>query len=161
MATLGDDSFSLFYCRRVSAGFATYAGLRHARVVLVEGFDDLRDVLTMTLAHAGFDVRAFAAAHEAFASVASDVPHVVIVGASPLELSDEFGRRLRADDRTRRAGRIAVTERPDRAGELGALFHAVLVKPVDTERLLDEVARLVASWGVAPKAERRALPAVR
>jgi DNA-binding response OmpR family regulator len=145
VATLGDDSFCLFYRRCVSVDFAKRPWSRHARVVLVEGFDDLRDVLTMTLAHAGFDVRAFAAAHEAFSSVASDVPHVVIVGTSPLELSDEFGRRLQADDRTRRAARIAVTERPDRAGELDALFHAVLVKPFDTERLLNEVVRLVAS----------------
>lgn len=152
----GDGAFALVYLRQVSAGFSNHPRPCRARVVLVEGFDDLRDVLTMCLAHAGCDVRAFAAAHEAFASAASDAPHVVIVGASPSELSEEFGRRLWSDERTRRVGRIAVTERADRTAELGAFFHSVLVKPVDTERLLYEVGRLMGSSSVVAAAERRA-----
>ncbi|HEU4405940.1 MAG TPA: hypothetical protein VFS43_11795 [Polyangiaceae bacterium] len=116
---------------------------RPLRVVLVEGHDDLRDVLAMTLAHEGFDVRAFAAAHEGFAAAASDAPHVVIVGADPPELSDELGRRLRADATTARAARVAVTTSSESVGALVALFHCVLVKPVDTGRLVGEVERLV------------------
>ncbi len=117
-------------------------GAPRARVVLVEGFDDLRDVLAMSLAHAGFEVRAFAAAAEAFACVVREAPHVIVVGASSTELGDEFGRRLRGDERARRAARIAVTAQREGVLELGAIFHRVLLKPFDCDRLLAEVGRL-------------------
>jgi two-component system, NtrC family, C4-dicarboxylate transport response regulator DctD len=113
------------------------------RVVLVEGYDDLREVLAMTLSYAGFDVRAFSAAHEAFAAAARDAPHVVIVGSDPPELGDELGRRLQGDVQTSRVARVAVTSSHESVGALESHFHRVFVKPVDTERLVDEVERLV------------------
>lgn len=121
--------------------------LRNVHVLLLEDDPDTREVLTLGLELSGARVSAFERADAALANYGHLRPHVVVSDIGlPGEDGLSFIRRLRAlpADRGGAVPAIAVTAYTlgdDRMAALRAGFDEFVAKPVETQALIDCVAR--------------------
>jgi circadian clock protein KaiC len=116
-------------------------------VLVVEDFDDAREIVTTILRSAGAEVIASASSSEALAVLDRQVPDVIVADIGmPHENGIEFIRRVRA-----RSGReasvpaVALTAwglPRDRARAKEAGFQAHLIKPVDPSTLVSVLGAL-------------------
>ena len=118
-----------------------------AGVLLIEDDEDIRELVALWLAGAGFAVRAEPDGERGLAAVRAQPPDVVVLdwmmpGIDGLEVC----RHLRGDPRTASLRVLVLTARAGIAeGErvLAAGADAYLIKPLTRARLLDEVRALV------------------
>lgn len=113
------------------------------RVLAIEDDEDIRYVITETLADEGYEVRAVGDGHAALAILAGWRPDVILLD---LLLPDLDARAFRAAQGAGGLGAdvplvvvSASRDAADLAAELGAV--AALAKPFDVEDLLATVAR--------------------
>jgi two-component system CheB/CheR fusion protein len=109
--------------------------------VVVEDNADSREMLCALLERAGFEWRAADTGTAALTVIDEFAPHVVIldVGLPGID-GFEIARRMRASARHAGVRLIALTgygQAGDRAAARDAGFDVHLVKPVDTDRLLE------------------------
>ena len=123
------------------------AGIATRLVLVVDDFDDTRELYAMALASAGFDVAEAANGEEALERVAATRPAVVVMDLSmPVVDGWEATRRLKANPETagivvialtghstglgiekaRKAGADAVLGKPCLPDDLIALVHTLL-----------------------------------
>ncbi|MBL8972957.1 MAG: PAS domain-containing protein [Myxococcales bacterium] len=128
------------------AGPAAPQELLHgARILLVEDEDDTREMLGLLLSQAGAELRSAASAETAIASLAEFTPDLLL---SDVAMPGGDGLRLLPQLRARLPGlpsialsAYAESEDSERARDAG--FDAYLVKPVEADRLLASVARVL------------------
>ena len=124
------------------------ADLSGLRVLLVEDERDGRELLTETLRAAGAETLAAESAAEAYASLASFRPDVLVSDvAMPVEDGYSLVRRLRrlAPEDGGRTPAIAVSayaREEDRIRSLAAGFQQHIAKPLDPAELIGTIARL-------------------
>jgi PAS domain S-box-containing protein len=130
-------------------------------VLLIDDHEDSRELAASWLQMAGLSVAAYASAEEALTAIEVTLPTVVVTdvvlpGMSGIELA----RRLRASERTRHVGLVALTGRSD--VDRG-VFDALLIKPYDPTKLtlvVSELAgRITAGRGGASPSIASTLPA--
>jgi CheY-like chemotaxis protein len=118
--------------------------LAGVRALVVEDHDDSRDVLAHWLAHAGARVSVAASARQAFASLANEEVDIIVTDYS---MPGDTGLWLleRVLERPKPVPVIVVTGHADlHARELRrAAFARVLRKPVDPDRLCQEIAAVL------------------
>jgi CheY-like chemotaxis protein len=118
------------------------------RVLLVEDYDDARDMLTLMLQMRGAEVWATASVADALALLEHHVPDVLVSDISmPVEDGFSLIRKLRMLDRARggHIPAIAVTAHgspEDRAAVLEAGFDAHMPKPLEPDDLVAVIASL-------------------
>ena len=112
-------------------------------LLIVDDYDDTREMLHMILADAGFAVVSAASGSEAVALAKTCVPHAVLMDLFMPDMDGvEATRQIKADPRLRDVPVVAYTARPATAeGETG-LFAAVCVKPCSSATLLATVRAL-------------------
>jgi len=114
-----------------------------AHVLLVDDDDDVREILEMSLATAGYDVRSAANGREALDALAKEVPDVVLLDMMmPVMSGPEFLAAIRAQERYRNLPVVLVTAWP-REGEKLPGAQAVIAKPVDLNELVATIDRTV------------------
>lgn len=114
-----------------------------ARVLIVDDYDDTREMLHMILADAGFAVVSAASGSEAVALAKTCVPHAVLMDLFMPDMDGvEATRQIKADPRLRDVPVVAYTARPATAESEGGLFAAVCVKPCSPATLLATVRAL-------------------
>ncbi|MEO8433866.1 MAG: MASE1 domain-containing protein [Pyrinomonadaceae bacterium] len=130
--------------------FAAKSGqLEGVRVLLVEDETDARTLLALMLERAGAEVEQTATAAEAMSQMAGFNPHVLLSDIGlPIEDGYELIRKLRSSplEALRQVPAIALTAyatENDRELALNAGFHLHLAKPVEPEKLIAAVGRLV------------------
>ena len=118
------------------------------RVVFVEEHEDSRETVALALSIAGFEVRSFASPTEALAAIERDAPHVVITSIVLPEMrGDDLARLVKLAPLPRRPAIVAATGVSDACSDEGRLFDRVLIKPLDVDRLVEEVRELAARDG--------------
>jgi PAS domain S-box-containing protein len=139
-ADVGDGEGARFVVRlprreeRV-AGEGSAVSARQGSVLLVDDDNDVREILQLTLANEGYDVRAASNGAEALTELTHGVPDVVLLDMMmPVMSGAEFLAAVRADPRYRRLPVVVVTAWPAEAKSLAGA-DAVLAKPVDVEVL--------------------------
>ena len=119
--------------------------MRRRLVLLVNSDQDTRTILKDALEYAGYAVLSTPSGAEGLALADSHRPDVVI-GDFPLEVPGHspFTADIRANPRLSRTRLLAVTARAMKHELEAARMAAdsVLVKPVDPQTVVDEVARL-------------------
>jgi CheY-like chemotaxis protein len=132
------------------------ADLTGLRVLLVEDERDGRELLTETVRAAGAETLATESAREAFQSLASFRPDVLVSDvAMPVEDGYSLVRRMRrlAPEEGGRIPAIAVSayaREEDRIRSLAAGFQHHIAKPLDPADLIGAIARLARRGRVAP-----------
>ena len=107
------------------------------RVLVVDDYDDARELLGLILQHVGFDVRLAANGAEALERARLDRPDVVVMDLfMPGMDGIEATRRMRADPALRHVPVIAYTARTTPLNEDEQLFAAVCLKPCSPDRLI-------------------------
>jgi PAS domain S-box-containing protein len=118
------------------------------RVLVLEDQNDVRDFLSVSLAHYGATVSAFATTGEALQALEEQRPHVLVSDiAMPGEDGYDFIRRVRAlsperGGQTPAAAVTAYAKGEDGARVLTAGFQVHLAKPVQPAELASVVATL-------------------
>jgi CheY-like chemotaxis protein len=124
-------------------------------VVLVEDNEMNRDMLMRRLARRGWTVEIAVDGGEALRVVASVLPDIVLMDMGlPVLDGWEATRRLKADPATARIPVVALTAHAmstDRDAAFAAGCDDYETKPIDLERLLGVMHRLVGSQGEAPR----------
>ncbi len=134
------------------------ADLTGLRVLLVEDERDGRELLTETVRAAGAETLAAESASEAFQSLATFRPDVLVSDvAMPVEDGYSLVRRMRrlAPEEGGRIPAIAVSayaREEDRIRSLAAGFQHHIAKPLDPAELIGAIARLARRSRVAPVA---------
>ena len=128
--------------------------LEGVRILLVEDDDDVRDVTRVALESRGAVLVAVSSARAGIEAIAAGTPDVVVSDISmPGEDGHAFLRAVR-NLPLKRGGRVpavavtALDSREARVASRDAGFHYHLVKPVDTEKLVEIVAGLVRLSGL-------------
>jgi CheY-like chemotaxis protein len=123
--------------------------LEGVRILLVEDDDDIRDLVRMALESHGAVLTAVDGSRAAILAIGKQTPDIVI---SDISMPGEDGHALLRKVRglpLSRGGRIpaialtALDSREARMASNAAGFHYHLTKPVDADKLVDIVARLV------------------
>ena len=128
--------------------------LEGLRILLVEDDDDTRDVTRLALEAKGAVLVAVASARAAVEAIEAQTPDVVVSDISmPGGDGHAFLRKVRNLPLTRggRVPAVAITaldSRDARVASREAGFHYHLVKPVDTDKLVDIVAGLARLSGL-------------
>lgn len=118
-----------------------------AKILLVEDNEMNRDMLSRRLVRRGFEVVVAVDGQEGVALAAREAPDLILMDMSlPVTDGWEATRLIRADGLTRRIPVIALTAHAmagdrDRALEAGCDDYDT--KPVDFQRLLEKIARLL------------------
>ncbi len=116
-----------------------------AYILVVDDDPDLRSLLRLHLAGAGYDVEVAADAIEAGHSVLARAPDLIIIDVKmPYMDGFEFVAALRTEESLKHTPVIFLTSVADgdlRGKELGAL--AYLVKPIRADRLLELVLKIL------------------
>ena len=128
-------------------------------VLLVDDFQDNREMYAMYLDHTGFRVVEAANGHEALDVAFSSVPDVIVMDLSLPGLDGwEATRRLKADARTRHIPVLALTSHALEGFSKGARdagCDGFVTKPCLPENLASEIrAMLDGSRGAASKIAR-------
>jgi signal transduction histidine kinase/CheY-like chemotaxis protein len=120
------------------------ASAARGRVLLVDDHDDARSMLRLMLELLGYGVLEAADGLKGIEIAAAERPDVAVVDIGLPEIDGyEVARRLRADERTRGMGLIALTgygQDEDRRRALAAGFDEHLVKPVEPDALSAAIA---------------------
>lgn len=118
-----------------------------ADILIVDDYEDNRELLRLMLEAAGHSVREAGSGQAGLQMALDEAPDLILVDLSMPGL-DGWGvlRELRADERTRHVPCAAVTAFDDgeRQGALAQGFDAYLPKPYHRTELLETVARLLA-----------------
>ena len=116
-------------------------------VLLVEDNPHNRKIFSSMLAHAGFRVVEAEDGDKALQQVKKELPDLILMDLSiPVIDGWECTRRLKADARTQKIPIIALTAHAmadDRAKAMAAGCDEYDTKPVDLERLLPKIERLL------------------
>jgi two-component system, cell cycle response regulator DivK len=122
-----------------------------AKILLVEDNELNRDMLSRRLSRRGHQVVEATDGEAALALAASERPDLILMDMSlPVLDGWEATRRLKAMPATRTIPVIALTAHAmvtDRERSLEAGCDDFDTKPVEIERLLDKIARLLATGG--------------
>lgn len=114
-----------------------------SKVLVIDDAATIREVLTVHLRNAGYDVRAAEDAVVGARMVLQSPPDLIIVDAKmPYMSGYELAAALLGDEQTRHIPLVLLTSDPEgesKARELG--LAAFLAKPVSAEHLLRTVAR--------------------
>jgi two-component system, cell cycle response regulator DivK len=125
------------------------------RVLLVEDYDDAREMYAEYLTLIGFDMVQAANGLEAIEQALQCPPHIVVMDLSLPHMDGwETVRRLKANERTARIPVVALTghvvaDFSRRAYQAG--FEGFLTKPCLPEDLVTEIRRILGT-GVSPPA---------
>jgi CheY-like chemotaxis protein len=118
-----------------------------AKILLVEDNEMNRDMLSRRLARRGFEVVVAVDGQEGVASAERESPDLILMDMSlPVTDGWEATRLIRAGERTSRIPVIALTAHAmagDRDKALDAGCDDYDTKPVDIERLLEKISRLL------------------
>jgi len=118
-----------------------------SRVLLVEDYDDAREMYSEYLTFAGFEMVQAANGLEAIRQALESQPHIVVMDLSLPEMDGwETTRRLKADQRTAGIPVLALTghvltDFSRRAKQAG--FKGFLTKPCLPEDLVAEIRRIL------------------
>jgi two-component system cell cycle response regulator DivK len=113
-------------------------------VLVVDDFVDLREVFTEILTHEGFAVIEAADGREAVERTRASKPDVIVMDLSlPVMDGAQAARVLKSDPSTFTIPILAVTGYSSAAAGLGALFDAILHKPIDPAELVVRVRRVL------------------
>ena len=119
-------------------------------VLLVDDFDDARDIYTTYFAHNGYEVESVASGAEAMAAAHRQPPNVILLDLRmPGMTGTEVMRLLRADSRFNDTPIVAFTAHAledERVAALEAGFDAVIPKPCLPDELLKTVEDLLTHW---------------
>ena len=116
-----------------------------ARVLIAEDYDDARDVMTMILTSAGFNVEEARDGQEALARAKANRPAVIVMDMfMPVMDGLTATRALRDEPELRRIPVIAQTAQPAAIGGSRELFDAVLAKPCSPDVLIRTISDLIA-----------------
>jgi two-component system cell cycle response regulator DivK len=130
-------------------------GVTRARVLVVDDFEDNRQMYAEFLRFVGFEVSEAGNGTEALERAFAATPDLVVMDLSLPGLDGwEATRRLKADTRTKHVPVIALTGHALAGHSKGALeagCDAFLTKPCLPERLAEEIRRLL----TAPKSKSR------
>jgi CheY-like chemotaxis protein len=114
-------------------------------VVIVEDYDDSREVFTECLKSGGFDVAGFACAEDALASFVGRAPDAVVTDLTlPGMSGEEFALHLQGEPSFARIPVFALSGRA-LEGKAAAVFAGTLLKPVNLESLVSQLRRLLLS----------------
>jgi CheY-like chemotaxis protein len=116
-----------------------------ARVLVVDDYADARELLSIMLEYAGYEVRAAASGEEAVDLARRQAIDAVIMDVfMPGMDGVEATRRIKAEPGLGALPVIAYTARPSPLGQLDDLFTAICVKPCPPDALLAAVRQAVA-----------------
>jgi CheY-like chemotaxis protein len=108
------------------------------RVLVVDDYDDARELLGVILQHVGFDVLLAANGAEAVETARRNRPDVVVMDLfMPGMDGIEATRRIRQDPALGDVPVIAYTARTTPLDEDAQLFTNVCIKPCSPDRLID------------------------
>jgi CheY-like chemotaxis protein len=118
----------------------------HTVVLIVDDYQDCRDMYAAYLALAGFQVLKARDGFEALAIVDRELPDVILmdIGLPGMD-GIETTRRLKADPATNGVPVVAFTAHPRPEGDAAACFDGVLIKPCLPDELADHLHAVVAS----------------
>ena len=120
------------------------AGIRH--VLVVDDYDDARELMETILRHAGFSVACAANGTEAVAQARAHHPDVVFMDLfMPGMDGFEATRLIKADPELRHIPIVAYTAKPSPSDGRSNLFSAVCVKPCTPDEVLSTVYAVLAS----------------
>jgi CheY-like chemotaxis protein len=124
---------------------------RRSRILLVEDYDDAREMYSEYLTFSGFEMIQASNGLEAIREALAHDPHIVVMDLSLPEMDGwETARRLRADERTADIPILALTghvlaDFSRRAKQAG--FDGFLTKPCLPEELVAEIRRILDGRG--------------
>jgi CheY-like chemotaxis protein len=114
-----------------------------ATILIADDHDDNRELLSLLLSGAGYDVREARDGNECLAIAREQTPDLIVVDLS-MPVLDGWGlfQELKADERTRTIPCIAVTAHADldRNQALETGFTAYISKPYSGDALLKTIA---------------------
>jgi CheY-like chemotaxis protein len=115
-----------------------------ARVLIAEDYDDARDVMTMILTSAGFEVIEARDGQEALDSARASKPAIIIMDMFMPRMDGLTATRaLRDEPELRRIPVIAQTAQPSVISGSRELFDAVLAKPCSPDVLIRTISDLL------------------
>jgi len=118
-----------------------------SRILLVEDYDDAREMYSEYLTFSGFEMIQAANGLDAISQALASLPHIVVMDLSLPEMDGwETTRRLKADERTAGIPILALTghaltDFSQRAKQAG--FEGFLTKPCLPEELVAEIHRIL------------------
>jgi len=124
------------------------SAVQRPRILLVEDYDDAREMYSEYLTFSGFDMVQAADGMEAIRQATATMPNIVVMDLSLPEMDGwETTRRLKADERTSHIPILALTghvlaDFSRRAKDAG--FEGFLTKPCLPEELVAEIHRILA-----------------
>jgi two-component system cell cycle response regulator DivK len=122
---------------------------RRPLVLLVDDFQDNREMYAMYLEHAGLRVAEAGNGHEALDQAFSLLPDLIVMDLSLPGIDGwEATRRLKADERTKRIPVVALTSHALEGyseGARAAGCDAFVTKPCLPEQLLNEIRKVLAA----------------
>jgi len=122
-----------------------------SRILLVEDYDDAREMYSEYLTFSGYEMSQAANGLEAIRQALASRPHIVVMDLSLPEMDGwETTRRLKADERTADIPILALTghvltDFSKRARQAG--FEGFLTKPCLPEELVAEIKRILETRG--------------
>jgi CheY-like chemotaxis protein len=118
-------------------------------VLLVDDFQDNREMYAMYLEHAGLRVAEAGNGHEALDQAFSLLPDLIVMDLSLPGIDGwEATRRLKADERTKKIPVVALTSHALEGyleGARAAGCDAFVTKPCLPEQLLNEIRKVLAA----------------
>lgn len=116
-------------------------------ILIVDDYADAREVLSILLKNAGFDVITAATGPEALAAALAEIPSIVLMDLGlPGMSGTDVARQLRARGDMTDVRLVAVTGCSDPAElEIARMagFDSILIKPCAPPMLIDEINRLL------------------
>ena len=114
------------------------------RIIVVDDYDDTRELLEMILADAGYTVVSAANGSEAVALAKAHMPDAVLMDLfMPGMDGVEATRLIKSDPELRSIPVVAYTAKPPSTGSEAGLFAAVCIKPCPPATLLATVRALM------------------
>jgi CheY-like chemotaxis protein len=108
------------------------------RVLVVDDYDDARELLGLILEHVGFQVLLAANGADAVEIARREHPDIVVMDLfMPGMDGIEATRRIKADPAFQQVPVIAYTARTAPLGETEQLFSGVCIKPCSPDRLIE------------------------
>jgi len=135
--------------RRAGTDDSTKTSDRPPLVLLVDDFQDNREMYAMYLEHAGLQVAEAGNGHEALDQAFRLLPDLIVMDLSLPGIDGwEATRRLKADERTKKIPVVALTSHALEGyseGARAAGCDAFVTKPCLPEQLLSEIRKVLAA----------------
>jgi len=135
--------------RRATNDDTTKTADRPPLVLLVDDFQDNREMYAMYLEHAGLQVAEAGNGHEALDQAFRLLPDLIVMDLSLPGIDGwEATRRLKADERTKKIPVVALTSHALEGyseGARAAGCDAFVTKPCLPEQLLSEIRKVLAA----------------